>query len=181
VLNNTACNPARFALSTNSTNASFTGKVPLSLASGQTAGPALIASAGNASTTGFFQVGTSNIVASILEIMPIATAANDVTGSFRVWGWRDVLIAGVPYLWPKLLAEYDFIAGNIAAGYAASTFLADTITLADGDSTGLISSPGDDLPAWLNIDLRGHKYWQFDPAINSGTATAINALWSLIS
>jgi hypothetical protein len=155
----------RLAMAANSTATSFTAKT------GTSTDPA--------ANTGYHNLFTRNLASNgrapdYLHIQPFATAANDVTFSFRIWGWSK--LNGSEKWEPVLLGQYACVAGNIAEG-GTNTFLVDTITKTYGGDDPDIISPANDLAGSVMIHLRGHQLIEFDFSINSGTATAMNAYW----
>lgn len=159
-----------------STAASFSTTVPVETVSPNSSGTA----AALLTTDGFWQLsGVDSICPSNIVVAPYATTANDVTASLRVWGWNtnhDITAGGIWYI-PTLLIEVAYTAGNIASTLGTSWFRADTITLTSGDSTSRIYSYTNDKPGQFMLNMAGSRYVYFDFAINSGTATAMNALW----
>lgn len=167
-----SANNFRPAMSDNSTAAAFTAKVPTTTNPSANTGFHDLAGAGK----GYCSNGKAP---DYLNIQPFATAANDVTFSMRVWGWRKNLNtenSNVDKWFPELLVELACVAGNISHG-ASNTFICDTITKAKGGDDPDIINCGNDLPASAIISLRGHQLIEFDFSINSGTATAMNAMW----
>ncbi len=179
-----SCLDLKKAFGTSPTSSSYTAKVPV------TVEPTLANGSGGTSlTSGVHRICTpgSQIVQSFMGIMPIGTAANNVTFLMRVYGWKVFPIltsATAPYLYvPRLLLDVTCTAGNIASGVVTSGFLADTIVVSGttpGDSSALFITPTGDCVGSIKLDIFGSNYIEFDFATNS-SATAMNALWWLQS
>lgn len=167
----------RKALTANDTGTTFGARIP------QVAVP---------SGAGIFDLsaapyGLTTSAPSFLHLLPFGTAANDKTFSMRVWGWSPAAdVVGGLYI-PFLLADLGVVLGNIdGSAIAASTFLADTITLTTGIPAGPFSgllNTGTDLPASITIHTLGAKYIDFDFDADAGGAASTNAncYWRLLT
>ena len=121
-----------------------------------------------------------------LILIPFGKDGNDDTFDFRVWGWN--LEPGGYYV-PQLLFAASVVLGNIAAGFAANTFLADTIAAtfkgpADWDGAhenspwATVVSNAGDLASYALISTFGCSHISFDYDRAGGQeGTECNCLW----
>lgn len=119
--------------------------------------------------------------------------ANNATAGLRVWGWNEskIITGGGSVIYvPTLLFGCAYTAGNlISLRMSTPLYSADTITQNFGPSAGTrVESPAaettplaDTSAGYAVFDVLGSEYLFFDFAINSGTATAMNGLYSPIS
>lgn len=159
----------RKLLTSNTTAASFTQRVPTATKPATTS---------NALIVDFEAQSQGTLHTNVLLLLPYATAADDVTFSVRVLGWNKNLDDD-PVKWiPRELAQFACTAGNIAQG-AANTFLIDTVTVTHGvaeQGLRIVSNAGNEA-AFILLELPGVELLEIQLAINSGTATAINAYY----
>jgi hypothetical protein len=150
------------ALTSNSTSTAFTAKPP------QATKPTG-SSTGIHDLAGSLNYSTSNII-----ICPYGTDSDNDTFTFRLWGWTHAPTLG--YYYPIKLLEAAVTLGSQAAAFAASTFLADTITVTHGNFTSV--SPADNTSAYLIGKLYGVQAIEFDWDLSGGQeAAAMNAVF----
>jgi roadblock/LC7 domain-containing protein len=125
--------------------------------------------------------GGANLVPSHLQLMPYATAANNVTFGVRAWGWNKV--SGSELYVPQLLVNLAVTAGNIAATVLGTNhFMSDTIAVTDGaaDNAEWLSLISDvlDLGSSIIVHTRGCRWIgvEFNVGATTETATAANCL-----
>lgn len=168
-------NPFRRALTTDSTSTAFTAKIP------KTTEPVTsLASGVYDLLDGTLGLHLGQAASRFLELVPFGTNANNNTFNMRVWGWSK-FVAATPLYIPTLLLELNIVLGSIdASAIAASTFLADTITISKGDTNAPVISPGNDTPASIAVHTRGCRYLEFDwDLAGASEATSMNAFWRL--
>lgn len=146
---------------TESTASAFTAHIP------KTSAP---------SGDGVLNIAPDGSMAHIGVILQPYADANDVTFSLRLWAWRQGNLFGTLYFVPQLIAEVLCTAGNISAGFVASRFLADTLTLTAGDSTVNLDSPANDCAGGIMAHAWGAHYLEIELAINGGSAAAMNCV-----
>lgn len=109
--------------------------------------------------------GGGVVVPSYVQLIPFGTDANDETFDFRLWGWSKVGVSSL-YI-PQLLIDVSVILGNISGtAIAASTFMADTLTVNDGPIDNgpwrSFIDAQEDLSASVLVHTRGCRYVSFD-------------------
>lgn len=172
--------PFRYALATNSTSTAFTAQ--------------------NASTTAPSGDGVIDLlsrelgvgladhsVPTYLQLIPFGTDGDNDTFDMRVYGFSptvptDLVIDNAIYI-PQLLLDLSVVLSAITfSQHAASTFLADTLTVNDGAADNgpwqSIISPAEDLVASIIIHTRGCRYIKFDWDLAGGQeAVSMNCMW----
>ena len=118
-------------------------------------------------------------VPSLMQVIPIAENSNNDTFHMRVWGWSKYDYSGTAWWIPIMIAEFNVTTGNIAAGFEASTFLPDTIVLADGDADTLVVSTAIDVTAYAVIDIMGSELIEFD--FDNALSTEMNCLYKFVN
>ena len=113
-------------------------------------------------------------VPSLVQIMPYCANAPGETFDMRVWGWSKYDSSGTTYWIPIMIAEFNLVSGNIAAGFDADAYFADTITLADGDADTLVVSTANDVPGYAVVDIMGSELIQFDFDDDAGANASLN-------
>jgi len=171
--------PFRKALAAFTTATAFTARIPTATLPVTTTGLAVFDLFDAA-----LGMAQENYVPDWLQIVPYATAANNVTGDIRILGWnRNAVSPLSSTVWtPQILAQLGVVAGNMAGdAFETGAFMADTITLtygaaaADGFYGAGIISPANDVPGSIIINTRGCQVIEFQ--FDVGTATAMNTLW----
>ena len=159
------------AANTNDTDTSFTTTIPTSTKPSSTQVLDLLdTDLGESSGT---------YVPSLMQVIPIAENSNNDTFHMRVWGWSKYDYSGTAWWIPIMIAEFNVTTGNIAAGFEASTFLPDTIVLADGDADTLVVSTANDVTAYAVIDIMGSDLIEFD--FDNALSTEMNCLYKFVN
>jgi hypothetical protein len=172
--NSVVMSPWRKALATATTSTSFTAKTPT------TTKPV-------ASTTrsvidlydGSLGISITGYTPKYVSLAPYLTAANNVTGDLRLWGWSKTADISTNVWVPTLLLQLAVVAGNLDGGaIETSAFMADTLTVTYGGDEATEISPANDLGASVLTHIRGAELLEFD--FDVGTATAANCLWRVM-
>lgn len=125
-------------------------------------------------------LATQYVMPKYVQVVPFGTDLADETFDLRVWGWSKVHNPGGADhgRWvPQLLLDLAVTLGTAAQG-EADHFLADTLSITQGDGDAPVISPQNNTPASAILHLRGCEVIQFDFA--RGTAAAANAYWRLM-
>lgn len=151
----------QLAVSANSTSGSFTAKAPVATAP---------------SGTGVHALDVPEVPQYVV-LAPFGTNANNGAFNMRLWGWIKVDTSD---LWiPYKLLELAVTLGNIdASEIGTDHFMADTISITNGDSDAPLINPADDTGATILVHHRGAQYMEFD--FDLTTAAAANCYWSLM-
>jgi hypothetical protein len=167
------CYELRKALDTNSTSADFTAK------NTQATEPS------GAGVFDLFEEGY-NVGLDVprwIKLIPFGTDGDNDTFDMRLYGWNKV--RGSDIYVPQLLIDLSVVlCARTATTIAASTFLADTLTIndgpaADGTFRNLIDCQ-EDMVASVLVDTRGCRWIEFDWDLAGAQAAAsMNCLWSL--
>ena len=123
-----------------------------------------------------------------LFILPYGSNAANEDYQMRFWGWRRVSSkeSGYGDLWiPHLILEIDVTLGDLGGDLPTGYFMADTITIQDGDTNyqkKFASATGDLTPAYLLLDPLGAQLIEVEADLDHvGTAAAAaNILYSPI-
>lgn len=172
--NSVVITPWRKALATATTSTSFTAKIPTTTKPAASTTRAVIdlydASLG---------IAVNAHVPKFVSLAPYLTAANNVTGDLRLWGWTKTADITTNVWVPTLLLQLAVVAGNIdGSAIEASAFMADTITVTYGPDEATEISPANDLSAVILTHIRGAELLELD--FDVGTATAANCLWRVM-
>lgn len=165
--------PFRQARSVNATATSLTSKTPTAT---KPSGEGVI-DLFNAA----YGIATNTYMPDFMQLVPYGTDADNEQFDMRVVGWNRTAISGVSELWiPQLLLQSVVTMGNIAAtAIGANHFMADTMTIAEGDSSEKVISSADDTPASVLLNLRGCELieilFSLTAALTEGTGA--NCLW----
>lgn len=175
----TAVTQFRYALATNSTSTAFTAQ---NATSTEPSGTGII-DLGETSNG----VGNPQFVPTYLQLIPFGTAADNKTFDMRVYGYSATvptdLVTDTALYIPQLLLDVSVVLSAITfSDHAASTFLADTLTVNDGAAdNGIWRSLIDcqeDMVASVLIHTRGCRYIKFDwDLAGASEATSMNCLW----
>lgn len=163
--------PLRRLSSTDFTSTSFTANTPTTT---KPSGDNVI----DLQDVGIAWVTDHSHVPDLVQIHPYGSDANNEDFAMRVFGWSDTQDSSVDDIWiPSLICELNVTLGNIAAtDLGTNMFLPDTITLEKGSSDLVkVTSPTGDLPAYVFMDISGHKLLEFDfdlDAVGSAAASA---------
>ena len=170
--------PFRYALTTNSTSTGFTA---------QNATTTKPSAAGSFDLTNIANgVGGGTEVPEYLQLMPFGTNGDNDTFDMRLYGWTPTIVTGsLSVIWvPQLLIDVSVVLCALTfTDHAASTFLADTLTVNDGAGaeTGMwqsVISPAEDLPASAIVNTRGCQLISFDWDLAGGQeAVSMNCLF----
>lgn len=161
----------RRALENNSTATAFTAKIPTAT---EPSGVGVIDVFSAA-----YGFGGDTYSPDYIQVIPFGTNGADDTFDMRIWGWSKVVGAD---LWiPQLIADLSVTLGSISgSAIAANTFLADTIVVNAGTSSGVIST-ADDTSASGMFHLRGCSLLEFDfDLAGAQEAVSMNAYWRLM-
>jgi hypothetical protein len=122
---------------------------------------------------------SGTFVPSLMQVIPIAENTADDTFHMRVWGWSKYGYSGTAWWIPIMIAEFTVTTGTQAAGFEASTFMPDTIVLADGDADTLVVSTANNVTAYAVIDLMGSELIEFD--FDAALAAEMNCLYKFVN
>jgi hypothetical protein len=167
----TSAFPLRLAKETNSTATAFTAKIPV-----------VTKPSGDGVHNLFdpnYGYATGTWTPDYIQIIPFGTNGDGDTFDARLWGWSKVYSEE---LWvPQLIAEMSIVLGNISgAAIAANTFLADSITVDIGTTSGLIQT-ANDTPASVLFHVRGCDLLEFDfDLAGAQEGVSMNAYWRLM-
>ena len=156
----------RKALTTASTATAFTAKIPT------TTKPANDGVVDLLDTDLGESSGT--FVPSLMQVMPYCANGDGETFDMRVWGWSKYDSGGTRYWIPIMIAEFNVVVGDIGAVFNAVAFIADTLTLADGDADTLVVSTANNVSAYAVIDLMGSELVEFDFDRDAGASASAN-------
>jgi hypothetical protein len=170
--------PLRRALSTNSTDTSFSAKN---------------ATETRPSGAGVFDLLDSDLglssgsnVPSYIELIPYGADADTETFDMRLWGWKVLPAAEAPDgrdVWvPIMLADVSCtLTSATATPLMADNFLCDTLVLNEGAADGAFTSiitTADDTTASLLVHTRGCQLIEF--AFDLTGAESVNCLWTAV-
>lgn len=125
-------------------------------------------------------------VPTYLNLVFFGTSADDQTFDARVYGYSPTLptdlVTDTAIYIPQLLLDVSAILSAITfSDHAASTFLADTLTVNDGSADNgpwqALISPAENLVASILIHTRGCRYIKFDFDCNIPTAASANCMY----
>lgn len=170
--------PLRKASSTNSTATAFTAKIPTATKPSGAAVHDLF--------DGDYGVAIETYLPDYVQIIPFGTDGNNDTFDMRLWGWSRAYTGTSSELWiPQLLASLSVVLGNVdGSAIAASTFLADSITVNVGAAAGQfrdLVQTANDTPASVIFHIRGCELLEFDFDLAGGQeAASMNAYWRMM-
>ncbi len=135
-----------------------------------------------------FLFGGEGLVApNKIQVFPFAKGEPGVEFYTRIYGWRrlgnkdDQFQVWLPYL----LLEYFSICcnqpGQFGCLLGATEYVCDTIVATNGNlGSGYVLSPGNNLPAYVVLDLQGCQEFQFDFVAGEEFPAFPNAIWSAL-
>jgi hypothetical protein len=190
VLLGTLSSSFRLAAATDQTNTSWATIVPTITEPG---------GAGSGATAAAVFSLTSkdgNYAQNGVKVVPFGTTSNNNTFSLRVYAWsfvRNLLVnnASVDLWVPVNLLEVvctltSAMPGVTGSAISASHYFCQTITVTTGSTLSgeaaaeNVVSPANGTIAHFVVDLKGFQKLQLDFSVNGGSATAMNALLSLL-
>lgn len=158
----------RLAQTANATATSFTAKTP---------------SATKPSGTGIIDLMDTSLglhqtgyVSRYAQLVPFGENADNETFDMQLWGWSKAILASSTLWVPQLLVEVNVVLGNIAAtALGTDHFLADTITIAKGDTDAPEISPANNYVGSILVHLRGCELLEFEFDADAGASASAGA------